>query len=80
MLLPAELWPEHVPVSKVHASDAEWYSIVKGRVDRLMFEAVEDHEVARAPDDTKILNGAMGVDKWKDVGGVATRYLRFISS
>ena len=49
LILAADLCPERVPPSKVHATPAEWYSLVKGGFERGMFEAVGEHEVVRAP-------------------------------
>ena len=36
-LLPEPEWPEEVPRSKVHASDAEWYSVCKAGAARGIF-------------------------------------------
>ena len=36
-LLPEEEWPKVPPKSKVHATDSEWYALVKEGVERKIF-------------------------------------------
>ncbi|CAK0803465.1 unnamed protein product [Prorocentrum cordatum] len=78
-LLPASEWPETAARSRVHASDEEWYRIVQVGLQRGIFEAVAEQDILRDARGELVLNGAMGVDKWKVVNGVRTRFLRFIT-
>lgn len=80
MFLLAAECPSEVPVSKVHATQSEWYSLLKGAHLRGMFEHMAEPEVVRSPTGEKILNGAMGVDKWKKINGVDTLCELFISN
>ena len=78
-LLPREEWPAQVHKSKVYATQEDWDLIVKAALDRDMFWIVEDDEIFRAPDGTLVLNGAMGVDKFKETPTGIVELLRFIS-
>jgi hypothetical protein len=78
-LLPEAEWPEQTPCSKVHATDAEWYSLVKGGVARGIFCHVPESEIFTNQHGDLVLNGAMGVDKFKEVNGVLEQQLRFIA-
>ena len=60
-LLPQVEWPVEVPVSRVHATDAEWYSVCKVAVERQMFCECPGDEILRAPCGTTILLGAMEI-------------------
>ena len=79
-LIPQADWPEVTPVSKVHASDTEWYNLCKGAAKRGMFCSVPEEEVFCNQFGTKVLNGAMCVDKFKTVDGESVHVLRFISN
>ena len=78
-LLPASEWPAVTPRSKVHASDDEWYRLVQVGLERGIFAEVPESTILRDRHGELVLNGAMGVDKWKTVGGVKKRFLRFIT-
>lgn len=77
-ILPQSLWPAETPRSKVHATDAEWYKLCKAAGERGMFEPVDDADVFKNQHGDQVLNGAMGVDKYKDIDGVPTLLERFI--
>ena len=79
MFSPPENCLDEVPLSKVHASSAEWYKLVVGGVARSMFECVSASEVVRDHKGSMILNGAMGVDKVKVIDSKEVVCLRFIS-
>ena len=57
----------------------QWYGIVKAGVARNMFCEVVESEIFRNQFGNLILSGAVGVDKWKEVGGVLEHHLRLIS-
>ena len=78
-VLPETEWPSVTPRSKVHASDAEWYWIVQVGLERGIFAEVPEDAILRDGRGELVLNGAMGVDKWKSENGVLHRYLRFIT-
>ncbi|CAK0814125.1 unnamed protein product, partial [Prorocentrum cordatum] len=56
------------PRSTVHASTAEWYSLVKAAATLGLFEEVEEEDIFRNQFGDLILGGAMGVEKVKQVG------------
>ena len=72
-------WPSTPQVSKVHASDPEWYALVKAGFARNMLQPVDDSEVFTDHNGVPVLAGAMGVDKVKEIDGVSHRFLRFIA-
>ena len=74
-LLPVAEWPSETPHSRVYATDAEWYSICKAAAARGMFVPVDVADIFRNQFGDLVLNGAMGVDKYKD----SEHQLRFIS-
>ena len=76
-LLPRDQWPEARPRSKVHASSAEWYSICKAAAARRLFGTISLEEVFTDQFGEPVLNGAMGVDKFKTVNGKQEAFLRF---
>ncbi len=78
-LTPESEWPSTTPVSKVHATDAQWFGICKAAVARNMFCDVSEESIFRNQFGDKILSGAMGVDKWKEIAGVIEHHLRFIT-
>ena len=78
-LLPVSEWPTRTPRSKVHASDEDWYKIVQAGAARGMFARVGDHEIFKNQFGELALNGAMGVDKPKEIAGKELMLLRFIS-
>ena len=59
--------------SKVHASEGEWYSLVKEGFARGIFGV-------KGSNGKPVLNGAMGVDKFKVVDGRTVELLKFICS
>ena len=77
-ILPEAEWPDETPQSKVYATDAEWYPSVKGAHERNMFVPIADERIFRNQFGEKVLNGAMGVDKPKEVDGKTEMFLRFI--
>ena len=77
-LLPKEEWPQAPPKSKVHASDSEWYSIVQEGVARNIFGEISYEQIFKDHNGVPVLNGAMGVDKIKEIDGKPTNLLRFI--
>ena len=77
-LLPVDMWPRTALRSKVHASDEEWYSLVKAGAERSLFAPVPLASVFCGFDGQPVLHGAMGVDKFKEEGGIVRRFLRFI--
>ena len=78
-LLPESEWPAVTPRSKVHATDDEWYQLVQAGLKRGILAEVPESAILRDRHGELVLNGAMGVDKWKLVDGVQQRHLRFIS-
>ena len=78
-LLDKSMWPKVTPRSKVHATDSEWYSLVKAGVALGLFAEVAEADIFRDQHGALVLNGAMGVDKYKMVDGVEVHLLRFIS-
>ena len=77
-LLPRSQWPDHTPRSRVHATDAEWYRLVKEGLKRGIFEEVAEDKIFRNQHGEMVLNGAMGVDKFKKTDGEVSHLLRFI--
>ena len=77
-LLPESEWPKVPPKSKVHASDGEWYSLIKEGFARGIFGEVSFDKVFKDSNGKPVLNGAMGVDKFKVVDGKTVELLRFI--
>ena len=77
-LLPESDWPKVPPKSKVHATDDEWYSLVKEGSARGIFGEVSYEQVFMDFNGKPVLNGAMGVDKFKVVEGKTVELLRFI--
>ena len=77
-LLPRAQWPESTPRSKVHATDAEWYSLVKAGAKLGIFGQVTEGKLFRGLDGKPVVNGAMGVDKPKFVDGRWVTLLQFI--
>ena len=78
-LLPESQWPEITPTSKVHASDSEWYAIVKAAGERGMMVEVQEADIFVNNHGDKVLAGAMGVDKLKESADGPIEMLRFIS-
>ena len=78
-LLSQEFWPPQPRLSKVHASDAEWYEVCKAGFERGMFQVVPENEIFTDAGGHKVLAGAMGVDKPKVVDGQDCMFLRFIA-
>ena len=78
-LRPRAAWPEVTPRSTVHASDAEWYKIVKEGIHRGIMAEVSEETILRDENGQMILNGAMGIDKYKKINGVILPLLRFIT-
>ena len=77
---PRQEWPSEPPVSRVHASDTEWFKVAAGGLARGLFELVPEHAVFCDDHGRKILSGAMAVAKDKDLGGGRIEYRqRFIS-
>ena len=64
-LLPESEWPKVPPKSKAHASNGEWYSLVKEGFARGIFGEVRYEQVFKGSNGKPVLNGAMGVDKLK---------------
>ena len=65
--------------SKCHASDAEWYKLVKAGFERKMFQQVHEDDIFRDHNGAMVLSGAMGVDKPKEINGVVNIFLRFLT-
>ena len=78
ILLPESEWPLVTPVSKVHASEDEWYRICQAGHARGMFTAFPEEKIFRNNFGEKVMAGAMGVDKVKVVEGKKVNLLRFI--
>ena len=51
------------PKSKVHATDSEWYALVKEGVERNIFGEISYDGISKDKNGNAVLNGAMGVDK-----------------
>ena len=66
------------PKSKVHASDGEWYSLVKEGFARGIFGECSCEQVFKDSNGKPVLNGAMGVDRFKVVEGRTVEPLQFI--
>ena len=77
-LLPRAAWPVAPPRSRVHATDAEWYSLVKAGASLGIFGKASESELFRDQFGNPVLNGAMGVDKPKEVNGKTEVFLRFM--
>ena len=77
-LLPRSQWPDRTPRSRVHATDAEWYRLVKEGLKRGIFEEVAEDKIFRNQHGEMVLNGAMGVDKFKKTEAGVSHLLRFI--
>jgi hypothetical protein len=78
-LLPESEWPVQTPRSKVHATVGEWHAICKAAVARNMFCQIPESELFKNQFGDFVLNGAMGVDKFKEINGKMEHQLRFIS-
>ena len=78
-LLAVEDWPEVTPSAKVYASDAEWYKLCMAGHKRGMFVPVARDSLFYNQFGEPVLNGAIGVDKFKEVDGQEIRLLRFIA-
>ena len=74
-LKPPEDWPAVPHRSRVYACQTEWDKIAFEGLRRGLFHEVSLENVFVGSNGTKVFNGAMGVDKWKE----GTRLLRFIS-
>ena len=77
-LLPRAQWPSNAPRSRVRATDAEWYRIVKRGLELGLFCVCPENEILVDQHGTKVLNGAMGVKKAKVIDGTTTWLQRFI--
>jgi len=78
ILLPESEWPKTTPKSKVYASDSEWYDICRAGYERGMLGPIPEDEIFVNNLGDKVLQGAMGVDKIKEVDGIKSVFLRFI--
>eukprot|EP00971_Amphidinium_carterae_P334349 6469574-Amphidinium_carterae.1 len=78
-LLPCCEWPDQLHRSRVYCSDREWYQIVQRGLELQIFTTVEEKDIFRNQHGELVLNGAMGVDKYKEIDGVMHHFLRFIS-
>ena len=76
-LLPDSEWPKVPLKSKVHASEGEWYSLVKEGFARGFFGEGSYDQVFEGSNGKPVLNGAMGVCKFKVVDGKTVELLRF---
>ena len=63
----------------MYATQAQWDALAEDALARGIFQEVAEHEVFRRPSGELVLNGAMGVDKYKEVGGAVRHLLRFIT-
>ena len=79
-LLPRDQWPDKPPTSRVYASDEEWYQLVKYGSFLGLFGEIPQEKIFRNQFGDLVVNGAMGVDKIKNVNGKEEMYLRFISN
>ena len=64
------------PKSKAHATDSEWYALVKEGVERKIFGETSYDEMFRDIAGNPVPNGAMGVGKIKEVNGKQVNLLR----
>ena len=78
-LLPEAELPDRHRGSRVRASDAEWYKIIKAGYDRGMFVAVRDEDIPTDKRGHLITNGAGAVVKLKHEAGRTIEAQRFIS-
>ena len=78
ILLPESEWPAVIPKSTVHATDDEWYQICCGGYERSMFVPFREEDIFQNNLGEKVTNGAMGIDKMKEIDGVKVALLRFI--
>ena len=78
-LLPESEWPSEPAVSRVHASDSEWYKVCTIAAQRGIFEKCDEHDIFIDVAGNKVLLGAMGVDKPKvQPGDGVLMLMRFI--
>ena len=77
ILLPVAEWPSATPRSKVYASDDEWYLICEAMYKRGMLKALPESEIFKNNLGERVMAGAMGVDKVKEVDGRRVNLLRF---
>ena len=67
-------------MSRVHASDTEWFKVAAAGVARGLFELVPEQAIFCDDRGHKILSGAMAVAKDKDLGGGRIEHRqRFVS-
>ena len=78
ILLPESEWPEIRPTSTVHADDDEWYDMCVAGHEREMFVPIEEEKIFRNNLGAKVMTGAMGFEKIKEVDGKTVNLLRFI--
>ena len=78
-LLPTDKQPEKAKRSVVRATDQEWEKLVEAAYKRGMMTMVDDRDIPRDKQGHLIVNGAGGVRKVKEVGGVTKELQRFIS-
>ena len=78
-LRPRDEWPEVPHKSQVHATQAEWDALAAEGLRRGIFREVDPDKVFRGLDGSPVVSGAMGVDKFKEEGGITQHYLRFIT-
>ncbi|CAK0857154.1 unnamed protein product, partial [Prorocentrum cordatum] len=78
-LRPRGEWPDKPHVSRVHASQHEWDKLAGEGLRRGIFQEIEGNRVFKAKDGSRLLNGAMGVNKFKEVQGKAMHHLRAIT-
>lgn len=79
-LLPLHEWPEKPPVSKVRASDEEWFKLVQAAHKRGLMAPLQPEDVFKDKHGRPVLNGAGGVPKFKMVDGQVQKLQRFISN
>ena len=78
-ILPPEAdWPAVTPKSTVRANDDEWYHICVAGHERTMFMAFPEESIFRNNLGEKVMAGAMGIDKVKEIDGKKVNLLRFI--
>ena len=78
ILLPESEWPEVTPTSAVHADDDEWYDVCVAGHEREMFVPIEEEKIFGNNLGEKVMMGAMGVEKIKEINGEKMDLLRFI--
>ena len=78
ILLPEAEWPTATPKSKVHASDDNWYLLCRAGFERGMFKPFPEDGILTNNFGDKVMAGAMGVDKVKEINGCRVELLRFI--